>query len=389
MTLFLFDCVITLSQEVDVIWRPKWTAITWLYAFTRYGAVINRIILLIPDWNIQLRFDYDRGFSALRVYALLDGKYRMAGTVFMLNLVPLATNIYKAATIIVYKDPEVCAASLSGPNSLRLSLSLATRFSVIIGDVLVLAVAWSKTAQAYKEARRLNIKAPLADILFRDGTIYFLSSLIKLYAAGILLVLNVLEIIEDNAPTLFTLSIIEPFFAVIPPMIICRFILNLRQIEPAGNSWVSGSGTPIQSHSLRFVGNMGQSMQIGEVDEDKDCTQDAEGGPRQNASSTQANTLPKIATDAAGSAEADEEHLRYGFDTERHDDSAFCNVEAQHWYMNCSGKTTFYDEAVGTFSRTRISDQGDNLVASWVLYLSQKWVIIQSPLRRRRQWDDR
>ncbi len=101
-------------------------------------------------------------------------------------------------------------------------------------------------------------------------------------------------------------------------MIICRFILNLRQIEPAGNSWASGSGTPIQSRSLRFVGNMGQSMQIGEVDEYKDYTQD-EGGPWQNASSTQADTLPKIATNAAGSAEAVEEHLRYGFDTERLD----------------------------------------------------------------------
>ncbi len=33
------------------------------------------------------------GFSALRVYALLDGKYIVAGTVFILNLVPLATNI--------------------------------------------------------------------------------------------------------------------------------------------------------------------------------------------------------------------------------------------------------------------------------------------------------
>ncbi len=52
-----------------------------------------------------------------------------------------------------------------------LTVSLVTRISVIIGDVLVLVVTWLKTAQAYKEARLLNIKAPLVTMLFRDGAI--------------------------------------------------------------------------------------------------------------------------------------------------------------------------------------------------------------------------
>ena len=46
---------------------------------------------------------------------------------------------------------------------------LATRIAVIIGDVLVLLVTWSKTAQLYYESRRLGIKAPLATLMFRDG----------------------------------------------------------------------------------------------------------------------------------------------------------------------------------------------------------------------------
>ena len=48
-------------------------------------------------------------------------------------------------------------------------VSMATRIAVIIGDVLVLLVTWSKTAQLYRESRRLGIKAPLATLLFRDG----------------------------------------------------------------------------------------------------------------------------------------------------------------------------------------------------------------------------
>lgn len=50
------------------------------------------------------------------------------------------------------------------------AVSMITRISVIIGDVLVLAATWTKSAQAYREARQLNIRAPLATVLFRDGT---------------------------------------------------------------------------------------------------------------------------------------------------------------------------------------------------------------------------
>ena len=48
-------------------------------------------------------------------------------------------------------------------------VSLATRISVIVGDVIALMVTWSKTAQAYYESRRLGIDAPLARLLYRDG----------------------------------------------------------------------------------------------------------------------------------------------------------------------------------------------------------------------------
>ena len=48
-------------------------------------------------------------------------------------------------------------------------VALVTRVTVIIGDVLVLLVTWSKSLQSYRESRRLGIKAPLATLLFCDG----------------------------------------------------------------------------------------------------------------------------------------------------------------------------------------------------------------------------
>ena len=62
-------------------------------------------------------------------------------------------------------------------------VSLAIRSAVIVGDVLVLLVTWSKTASLYRESRRLGIKAPLATLLFRDGElIIILESMPPLYA---------------------------------------------------------------------------------------------------------------------------------------------------------------------------------------------------------------
>ena len=48
-------------------------------------------------------------------------------------------------------------------------VSLGTRISVAIGDVIVLLVTWSKTAWSHRQAQHLRIKAPLITLLFRDG----------------------------------------------------------------------------------------------------------------------------------------------------------------------------------------------------------------------------
>ncbi|KAI0084434.1 hypothetical protein BDY19DRAFT_997782 [Irpex rosettiformis] len=183
-------------------------------------------------------------FSALRVYALMDGKILITGIVLFLNLVPVATNLFDIVTSAIVMD-----------------ISLGTRISVIIGDVLVLLVTWSKLAKLYYEARQLRIKAPLATLLFRDGTFYFV----------VLLIVNVLQVIGDNIPSLFNMQVSQPFFETLPPIIVCRFILNLRLVKPAGSSWISGN----QSGSLRFVGNAGEPLRFGADDEPEEEEENA------------------------------------------------------------------------------------------------------------------
>ncbi|KAI0086790.1 hypothetical protein BDY19DRAFT_329647 [Irpex rosettiformis] len=140
------------------------------------------------------------------------------------------------------------------------SVSLGTRISVTIGDILVLLVTWSKTAKLYREAQRLKIKAPLATLLFRDGTFYFI----------ILLILNVLQVIEHIFPSLSTMGISQPFFETVPQIIICRFILSLRKVEPPAGNSESWASSHCHSVSLRFVGNAGESLQFDADSEEEE-----------------------------------------------------------------------------------------------------------------------
>lgn len=55
-------------------------------------------------------------------------------------------------------------------------VSLVSRISVITGDVLVLAVTWTKTARLYREGRRIKMSTPLATLLIRDGAVAYLVS---------------------------------------------------------------------------------------------------------------------------------------------------------------------------------------------------------------------
>ncbi|KAI0769544.1 hypothetical protein BC629DRAFT_790526 [Irpex lacteus] len=197
-------------------------------------------------------------------------------------MVPVATNTFTFITDRVIVDLDICTYTVQESTRINLLLSLISRISVIAADILVLVVTWMKTARSYSEARRLKIETPLSMMLIRDGTLYFV----------ILLMVNVLQVFGQNIPILFSLNITEPFFQNLPPIIVRRFILNLRQIKPAGNSWVSGN----QSHGLRIVGNLGESLQFG-ADEEVDNEIEEDTNPAEPHDS------PKFAAEVSSSGE--------------------------------------------------------------------------------------
>ncbi|KAI0084384.1 hypothetical protein BDY19DRAFT_909860 [Irpex rosettiformis] len=311
--LYLWESCITFSQEIDVVWGRKWTVMTWLYMITHYGAILLNFIELIPPsawapgvfYNQRLNSDTAADtihscrastymadvlymlqllcfalFSGLRIHALLDGKI-LAGIVFLLNLVPLGTNMASSNN---YTTNEFNLGSWFNTDQLRNGddLSLSARISAILGDILVLLVTWSKTAKLHREARQLNIKAPLATLLFCDGEVSHLGNCDYLYfmrakitTSGtsyfvILLILNIFRLIQtiSNIQALLLLQIPAPF----SQMSVKVYYL----VKPAGSSSnISQAGSNYwQEFSLDFM-HVGGLLETGELS--LECEADDQG----------------------------------------------------------------------------------------------------------------
>ncbi|THG93502.1 hypothetical protein EW026_g7751 [Hermanssonia centrifuga] len=49
VALFIYEYILTANQEVTMIWRRKWTSVTWLFVANRYLMIANAIFGLMPS----------------------------------------------------------------------------------------------------------------------------------------------------------------------------------------------------------------------------------------------------------------------------------------------------------------------------------------------------
>ncbi|KAI0338134.1 hypothetical protein BDW22DRAFT_1363253 [Trametopsis cervina] len=83
---------------------------------------------------------------------------------------------------------------------------------------------------------------------------------------SVLLLINILTVLVDNIPLLSNLLISNPLQESIAPILICRFMMNLRDIS--SNERTSEHGRTWSS--IHFVGNMGQTLRAPGEEEDEE-----------------------------------------------------------------------------------------------------------------------
>ncbi|EKM57671.1 uncharacterized protein PHACADRAFT_206550 [Phanerochaete carnosa HHB-10118-sp] len=297
--LVCYEYMITITDEISSVWLQKFSPVSLLLVSTRWAILIETILQLIPATAdkyaackpililmqvcVQLGSIQVALFSSLRVSAIWGRSVVLFVVILALGLAPLATNIYtlsKSSYPFLPSPFAICSQTINISDGAYTVCKLTCRFlyaltnppghvvvyitriPLIASDILVLILTWIKTAGTFRTARRLNVSAGIVSCLLRDGTIYFF----------ILLVLNIAQLLTR-------VGIVSPIAAlvdVMPPLLISRFILNLRHAvhQSDGNAAESTSGYDASQFSApnfrippSLVGNMGEFLHAEESED--------------------------------------------------------------------------------------------------------------------------
>ncbi|KAI0353951.1 hypothetical protein OH77DRAFT_1406258 [Trametes cingulata] len=300
--LLFADSIITFPDEVQRIWKRRFTGATAVFLITRYVAVAERIVLVTSVFLPTLQDKVSLHISCVPVLrmddALTDISYLMFGVFMMLRargiwgegwlpiaFLALLTPVRAAITIYIQANYTPiafgiplygCGAAINLSaglvHGLRSSVGVASRLSALVIDLTVLILTWVRTIGIKRQSSRLGLHTPIVTLLLRDGTIYFL----------IILFVQVFSIVSVTVCPSFILWDVWPFFdQVFTVIFCCRFMLNLRGVyfddRATDTGYASHTDTSVPTmyfSSLRFppaiVGNLGAPLDtfgIGTKDE--------------------------------------------------------------------------------------------------------------------------
>ncbi|KAI0722672.1 hypothetical protein C8Q76DRAFT_782863 [Earliella scabrosa] len=246
IALFAYEYLITLSREVDLFWKRKFTMASALFIVNRYLVLaVNildmpySIIVGCVGWSYAssilgvLQYLPWALFSSLRAYVLGSGAWSIALLVLILSMAPVFVNYVNLGYSTVLSNGFQCGMITS------LSSSTDRMTCLITSDVLVLCLTWNATYKTSRAIKALGQRVSLSDILFRDGVMYF-------------------AWISENTAEQYTSNITvlsEPVTAIL----ISRFIMDLQE---ANTSMVlHNSVSTVSSLNFnKFIGSIGTSL---------------------------------------------------------------------------------------------------------------------------------
>ncbi|KIP03866.1 hypothetical protein PHLGIDRAFT_129899 [Phlebiopsis gigantea 11061_1 CR5-6] len=251
--LVFYEYLITFGQELMVVWRRKFTWASVLLVAIRWTILLEAIFLVLPQPSEtrlvsmqykrresdvvalpKLSWTDDDGpepvFSALRIFAISGRNLKLFLVVLIQGLAPVFINAIITAHAGVnfpFIGPKlvICQAAFVPPRPLALvcksarssAIAIASRVPVVISEAIILVVTWKKTFYSRQNLLRARITTSLTQSLLRDGTLYFV----------VLLLLNVAQLVILSSVD--SLEFIGPLLDTLPPILISRFIMNLRR----------------------------------------------------------------------------------------------------------------------------------------------------------------
>ncbi|EMD35653.1 hypothetical protein CERSUDRAFT_85618 [Gelatoporia subvermispora B] len=293
------DWALCFTTEVDRIWRRKFSGATVLYLLNRYAALAERATLVISVLLVTesdrvrkcarvLRTDdglMDLGnfaisaFMVMRVLGMWGRDWRPALAMMVLVVIPPLIPIYVQAHYIpiAFGPPMFgCGANfqLSGP--LLVDLDTGSNAVWSIAEILAIMLTWAKTYGIRRDSRSLNIRTPVATLLFRDGELKVLI-ILQIFAITSLQVGSTnkrfgtcTEMSSCDSTTFRTFILFDVwtyFRQVFVVIFTSHFMLNLRGLSMTLNENDGQLTLSEQSDDLPFirsiVGNLGGLLESG------------------------------------------------------------------------------------------------------------------------------
>ncbi|TFK63333.1 hypothetical protein BDN72DRAFT_328595 [Pluteus cervinus] len=229
-TLYLYDLLLTIDLEIDLLWPSKWTLMKVIYLLQRYLPVVDMVIVSLI-WQFgkvsNLRtceilfqgFDWSClvGITFSEVWGNTT-RIRIALFLFSLGCTGPLYWILANETFIYHSIPipgMYCLAA-AGPGIRYLCWTLLTVYDTGLLSLMVI-----QAFRAYEPGWRCSVNQPtLSHIVYQDGVLYYL----YLVALSTLNVIVTLKLPGSSADLLIT-SIQRVLYSVLTT----RVVLHIRE----------------------------------------------------------------------------------------------------------------------------------------------------------------
>jgi len=232
--LLLYDLLLSLGQEVELIWKKRITLTSVLYFLTRYGSVVyvssqftytylqeylnanltnlGVAFTVIIDTVGTISFIGLQGLLGIRLYAIYGGNKYILWILLFLYALGVGTNI----ALVSVKIPTANDVSPLYYRAVNLTQSL----SVITFDTLVFLGTVFKTYGTWKLQREVGSKnRSIAEIILRQGALRY----------SFIVAITLVNVILRQTVRLVPSEVVSFLQQAFSPILLCRITLELRE----------------------------------------------------------------------------------------------------------------------------------------------------------------
>ncbi|KAG1795379.1 uncharacterized protein HD556DRAFT_1526737 [Suillus plorans] len=189
----IYNWALTFGQEVELIWRQRWSVMTVLYLGVRYLGILSATLYMLSNvptisltdtsWTVIVVFAMLRVIIIARLYAMYQGSRKI---LIFLIFTFLADNIFDAAAAIMstmYTSGEklillgTCRCQINYAEDIIL-LNSITWILATVWEVLALCLAIWIAVEHFHELRQHSAGGIIEDcftVLMKTHLVYFAS----------------------------------------------------------------------------------------------------------------------------------------------------------------------------------------------------------------------